>query len=85
LKGAPTDGERKCPTPTQLREWLDAIGWTQRGLAAQLDCDERMVRRWFNGEWKMPPSVAAWLKRIAAAHTSNPAPQGWRTRHQREN
>ena len=60
-------------TPTRLRECLAALRWTQRGLAAVLDVDERQVRRWAAGAG-VPEAVAAWLERAARWHEKNPPP-----------
>jgi len=78
-------------TEEQCAAALETIGWSQRGLAAELACDERMVRRWALGEAPVPSSIARWLTRLAAFHArqraaqeafhaSHPAPEDWRTR-----
>ena len=67
-------------TPTRLRDAIASLGWTQRGLARMLDFDERMVRRWAAGSGAIPPEVATWLDRLAAAAEANPAPTAWRLR-----
>ncbi len=67
-------------TPTRLRDAIACLGWTQRGLARMLDCDERMVRRWTAGSGPIPSEIAAWLDRLAAAAAANPAPTDWRLR-----
>jgi hypothetical protein len=64
-------------SPDRFRECLDAIGWTQRGLAARLDMNERQVRRWATGA-TIPDDIAAWLDRLANYHQRNPAPVGTR-------
>lgn len=61
-------------TPERLRECLAALRWSQRGLADALACDERQVRRWAAGA-TVPPSVAAWLERLASYHERHPPPQ----------
>ena len=65
-------------TPDRLRSCLAAIGWSQRGLADQLDCDERRVRRWASGVYEVPAVVAEWLERLAEGHRQLPAPRDWR-------
>lgn len=60
-------------TPDRLRYCLDAIGWSQRGLAGWIGIDDRQVRRWAAGA-TIPPPVAAWLERLAACHDRNPPP-----------
>lgn len=65
-------------TPTQRRACLDALGWSQRGLARILGRHERDVRRWFVdsgfGHWAVPPDIDAWLNRRAAAMRDDPPP-----------
>jgi hypothetical protein len=61
-------------TPTERRAALAAIGWTQRGLAAELDRDEGTVRRWMRKEGEAPPEVDAWLTTLAEFHRQHPAP-----------
>jgi plasmid maintenance system antidote protein VapI len=61
-------------TPDRLRECLDLIGWTQRGLADHLGVHETRTRRWAAGHYPVPPEVALWLERLAKAHADNPAP-----------
>jgi ribosome-binding protein aMBF1 (putative translation factor) len=63
-------------TPDQFRACLDLIGWSQRGLAARLQMDERQVRRWAAGA-DIPRPIAAWLEDLALFHERHPAPQ-WR-------
>ena len=62
-------------TPTRLREALAALHWSQRGLAAILDIDERQVRRWAAGAYPMPAQIAAWLEGMARYAESHPAPK----------
>lgn len=65
-------------TAGRFVECLAALRWTQRGLAAILACDDRLVRRWSNGSGDIPASVAAWLETLAKAHEALPPPQGWK-------
>ena len=67
-------------TPTRLRACLTALRWTQRGLAAALDCDDRLVRRWSAGDADIPESVAEWIEALSQAHEALPPPQGWKRR-----
>jgi len=62
-------------TPTRLREALAALHWSQRGLAAILDIDERQVRRWAAGTYPVPERIAAWLEGMARYAESHPAPK----------
>lgn len=61
-------------TPERFRECLDALDWTQRGLAALLGVDERQVRRWAGGS-RIPEPIAAWLETLAQFHEEHPPPQ----------
>ncbi len=61
-------------TPARFRACLDALCWSQRGVAALLDRDERIVRRWASGAAPVPPDVAAWLERLARVHEAHPPP-----------
>ena len=61
-------------TPDRFRGGLNALGWSGRGLAAQLRVDERQVRRWASGSYAVPSSVAEWLERLARFHEENPSP-----------
>ena len=62
-------------TPTRLCEALAALYWSQRGLAAALDIDERQVRRWAAGAYPVPVRVAAWLEGMARYAELHPAPK----------
>jgi hypothetical protein len=63
-------------TKQQLARALETIGWSNRELAAALDCDEKLVRRWRgdtdtpargqrNAPAAVPEPVAAWLAELA--------------------
>jgi hypothetical protein len=67
-------------TSIRLRECLNALRWTQRGLAAALACDDRLVRRWFAGDAEIPESVADWIEALSQAHEALPPPHGWKRR-----
>lgn len=67
-------------TPARFHEALASLRWTQRGLAAILECDDRLVRRWASGEADIPASVAAWLETLAQCHEATPPPTGWKRR-----
>lgn len=69
-------------TPTTLRECLENLSWSQRGLAHILQCNDRLVRRWASGESQIPDEVAAWLLRLTACFRENPPPDShvWRKR-----
>lgn len=61
-------------TPTERRAALDAIGWSQRGLADRLGWDEGTVRRWMRDGGEAPITVDLWLATLAAFHQANPPP-----------
>mgnify|MGYP002363188029 CR=1 FL=1 len=61
-------------TTGRLRECLDLLGWTQRGLARMLDRPEGTVRQWARGAVTVPDDVAAWLDTLARFHAKHPAP-----------
>lgn len=61
--------------PTRLRECIEAIGWSQRGLAERLGRQEGTVRQWARGVVQIPHDVSDWLEKLARYHTANPAPQ----------
>jgi DNA-binding transcriptional regulator YiaG len=61
-------------TPTRLRECLDALEWTQRGLARTLQKQEGTVRQWARGQVRIPEDVAAWLEILASFHARHPPP-----------
>jgi hypothetical protein len=48
-------------TPTTLRDLLDAIPLSQRGLADLMQRDESLVRKWARGAYPIPDDAAAWI------------------------
>lgn len=72
--------ENRPMTPARFKSCLTALHWTQRGLAAILECDDRLIRRWASGDADIPASVAAWLEALAQAHEALPPPQDWKRR-----
>ena len=64
-------------TPSRLRECLEALGWSQRGLADMLGVHETRTRRWARGALEIPAEVADWLETLTAVHVAHPAPDGW--------
>ena len=64
-------------TPTRLRQCLDALHWSQRGLASVLAYDEATVRKWARGAAPVPVKVAEWLDALARVHEARPLPEGW--------
>lgn len=69
--------------PDRLRAALESLQWSQRGLARELEYDERTVRRWVAGTYAIPDDVLAWLETIAplfvmtrnAIYSAHPAPK----------
>ena len=73
-------------TPAAFRAHLDALQWTQHGLADMLAMNERQVRRWASGATPIPERIAAWVEqaarelpplmaRVDAWHENNPPPR----------
>lgn len=62
-------------TPSRLVQCLETIGWTRRGVAAQIGLSEMSFRRYEAGTARVPDDIAAWLETLAAAHKANPAPK----------
>jgi len=61
-------------TPEGLRDCLDALAGTQRGLARLLGRPEGTVRQWLAGVVRVPADVAAWLDALARHHERHPPP-----------
>ncbi len=70
-------------TPAHLCDCMAVLGWNARALAAQLGCQDEMVRRWTRGLADVPVSVEQWLLMRADATIPLPVPVGWRTRNSR--
>lgn len=51
-------------TPTRLRECLNALQWSQRGIARVLDRQEGTIRQWARGVVRIPGDVSEWLETI---------------------
>ena len=60
-------------SPARLRECLQALSWSQRGLARLLGRSETSVRQWTRGTVAVPAEVARWLE-IRAAHAERTRP-----------
>jgi len=67
-------------TPAELQTALRTIGWSQRQLAAILECDNVIVWRWATGRADIPQVIERWLLRMAACHEKHPVPDDWRVR-----
>jgi hypothetical protein len=61
-------------TPARFLEALAALHWTQRGFAALIGYDERLVRRWASGHRPIPREMGDWLEAAARWHEKNPPP-----------
>lgn len=64
-------------TPAKFRDCLDAMRWSQRGLANTLNINETTVHRWATGERPVPSNVAAWLNLISVEPRRSPFPRDW--------
>lgn len=62
-------------TPARLRECLDTLAWTQRGLARLLERQEGTVRQWARGAVQLPADVAVWLEARARHAEKHPPPR----------
>jgi len=60
-----------------MRLCLAALRWSQTMLAEQLGIAERRVSDWATGRRDMPPNLADWLRRSAAALRAEPLPKDW--------
>jgi transcriptional regulator with XRE-family HTH domain len=61
-------------TADRFRECLAMLHWSQRGLAEILYCDDRLVRRWAQGNEPVPESIARWIEKLAFTHEALPPP-----------
>lgn len=60
---------------TDLARMLAVIGWTPATLATKTGLNERTVRRWANGQNRVPPPVMDFVTRLAKAHMASPPPE----------
>lgn len=72
--------KNRLMSPARFKACLTALHWTQRGLAAILEYDDRLIRRWASGDAPIPASVATWLETLTQAHEALPPPQDWKRR-----
>ena len=68
------DPEKPNVDPRRFLACLDALCWSQRGVAALLGRDDRLIRRWAAGRAAVPADVAAWLETLTTWHEANPPP-----------
>ena len=59
---------------------LEALRWSQRGVADALGCDVKIVHRYAHGIADIPDSIALWLATLAEFHVKNPPPADWKRR-----
>jgi AraC-like DNA-binding protein len=63
-------------TPTERRDAVAIIGWSQRQLADRAGYDESWIRRLFRDDQTQAPlGFDDWLRVLAAFHTEHQAPQ----------
>lgn len=55
-------------TPDEYLAALRVLHWTPSDLAHHLGWPVDRVRNWHRPRYRVPPNVAAWLARRAAAH-----------------
>ena len=67
-------------TASDFTAAIREIGWSLRHVAEMLHCDDKLPNRWHQGRASVPPEIARWLERLAAAHARHPAPIDWRRR-----
>lgn len=65
-------------TGAELAETLATLQWSNRVLAAELACNEKLVRKWLADRVAVPAPVAVWLRGLARVHAARPAPEEWR-------
>jgi len=61
-------------TSATFRAHLEALGWTQRGLAVLLGLSHNTVHRWALDEAVIPERYAQWIEGVAAYMQKHPPP-----------
>ncbi len=72
------DAGHTAPTPGQrLRRACQVLGWSSRDAAARLECDPRLVQRWWTDMdgHAAPEPVVAWVEDLADYIRTHPAPR----------
>ena len=67
-------------TPEEFIEARKMMQWTGPALARFLECDEKTIRQMDSTERRIPPTVAAWLRKAVRWLQANPPPDDWRVR-----
>jgi transcriptional regulator with XRE-family HTH domain len=62
-------------TASTFRAHLEALGWTQRGLAALLGLAHNTVHRWALDQAVIPERYAAWIENVAEFIKQHPPPR----------
>ena len=65
-------------TPQEFIEARQALGWTGPQIARFIDCDEKTIRQMETGHRRIPPQLAAWLRKAVRWLEANPPPDDWR-------
>jgi len=70
-------------TPARFIACLDLLGWSYAALSRQLgdQWNDRTIRRWASGAFRVPPEVAEWLERRTRDAQAAPFPT---RRHRRQ-
>lgn len=66
---------KQIVTPDELRAWMQASGYSVRGLASELGVGPNTVQRWRNGERAIPPFLHLALQQLPVMKTEK-APWG---------
>ncbi len=61
-------------TPERFRGALGLVGLSTGTLAAWLDADGRLVRRWYSGARAVPDDVGVWLELLERHWIAHPPP-----------
>ncbi len=64
-------------TANRFCKCLALLHWSERDLAKNLYCDDRLVRRWAQGSELVPASIVQWLEELTITRESSPG-LGWR-------
>ena len=62
-------------TASTFRRHIEALGWTQRGLAALLGVSHNTVHRWALDQAVIPERYAVWIEDVARFIKQHPPPE----------